>query len=167
METGAQGMEFERKFLVTDTKPSAAWDWEDLAQGYLFGAAGYSLRVRRAVSESGVTECTMTLKGPRSGLGRPEAEWSIPAEHGEQLLAMTRQGTAKRRSTRYVDDLMWTVDVFTGDNAGLVMAEVEGPESSVAAAEIPDWCGMEVTEDSRYTNGYLSAHPYRSWPEHA
>ncbi len=167
MDSGGQGMEFERKFIVSDLGPSAGWDWEDLAQGYLFGAAGYSLRVRRAVAGSGTAECTLTMKGPRTGLGRPEAEWSIPAADGEALLALTRQGTAKRRFTRFVEDLMWTVDVFTGDNAGLVMAEVEGPEESVANAEIPPWCGAEVTMDGRYTNGYLSVHPYRSWPENA
>lgn len=167
MAADGQGIEFERKFIVTDTEPSAGWDWEDLAQGYLFGAYGYSLRVRRAVSAAGEVACTMTLKGPRSGLGRPEAEWPVPAGDAEALLTLTTRGTAKRRFTRWVGDLMWTVDVFTGPNEGLVMAEVEGPEAGVAAAEIPAWCGSEVTEDVRYTNGYLSVTPYSTWADQA
>ena len=39
--------------------------------------------------------------------------------------------------------------MYKRQNEGLVMAEVEGPEAGVAAAEIPAWCGSEVTEDVR------------------
>ncbi|MEI2778976.1 MAG: CYTH domain-containing protein [Tetrasphaera sp.] len=155
--------EFERKFIVSDTAPSADWEWEDLAQGYLFGAYGYALRVRSAVRHDGHTTCTMTLKGPRSGLGRPEAEWEIPQPDASSLMELTTGRIAKRRFTRHVDDLMWTVDVFAGDNEGLVLAEAEGPEASVAAVALPDWVGEEVTQDERYTNAALAAQPYRTW----
>lgn len=157
--------EFERKFIVTDAVPSSGWDWEELAQGYLYSNHGYALRVRSARGHDGTLTCTMTLKGPRSGLGRPEAEWRIPSQDAEALLAEATGAVSKRRYTRHVGDLMWTVDVFGGANAGLVMAEVEGPEGGVADAEIPDWCGEEVTTDIRYTNAELAKRPYRSWGE--
>lgn len=155
--------EFERKFVVTDPGPATAWSYEELAQGYLFTRHGYALRVRSATAPDGARVCTMTLKGPRSGLGRPEAEWEIPAADADALLAEATGSVAKRRHTLLVDDLMWTVDIFTGANAPLVLAEVEGPEASVAAAEIPPWCGQEVTTDTRYTNAALSAQPYGTW----
>lgn len=157
--------EFERKFIVTDPAASAAWDWEDLEQGYLFGAHGYALRVRTATGHDGRATCTMTLKGPRSGLGRPEAEWEIPGEDAAALMELATGRVAKRRFTRHVEDRMWTVDVFSGDNAGLVMAEVEGPEASVGAVDVPTWCGTEVTQDERYTNAALAARPYRTWAD--
>ncbi len=159
--------EFERKFLVTDAAPSAQWPAEELDQGYLFSAVGYALRVRIARAAEREAVCTMTLKGPRSGLGRPEAEWEIPAADADQLLERSHNRVTKRRHTRHADGLMWTVDVFSGTNAGLVLAEIEGSEAAVAGVELPEWLGREVTEDVRYTNASLAEKPFSQWGSQA
>jgi adenylate cyclase len=59
--------------------------------------------------------------------------------------------------------LQWELDVFSGSNAGLVMAEVE-LDSEDRAIELPDWAGEEVSGDVRYYNSNLSQHPFNSWP---
>jgi len=57
---------------------------------------------------------------------------------------------------------LWEIDIFSGDNEGLQMAEVE--LSAVDEAfELPSWIGDEVTEDKRYYNIYLLKHPYKQW----
>ena len=45
-------------------------------------------------------------------------------------------------------DQEWEIDVFEGDNAGLVIAEIE-LEAEDQAVALPDWVGEEVTEDRR------------------
>jgi adenylate cyclase len=56
----------------------------------------------------------------------------------------------------------WEIDVFEGENAGLVIAEIElGREDE--AFEEPAWLGSEVTDDPRYFNSNLIANPYRNW----
>jgi CYTH domain-containing protein len=57
---------------------------------------------------------------------------------------------------------MWEVDVFHGDNEGLVMAEIE-LSSTDEEFEMPAWAGDEVTGDVRYYNAYISSHPYKEW----
>ena len=54
------------------------------------------------------------------------------------------------------------VDEFAGDNAGLVVAEVE-LSSPDEAFERPPFLGEEVTGDRRYYNSQLRAHPYKDW----
>ncbi len=56
----------------------------------------------------------------------------------------------------------WEIDVFEGENSGLVVAEIE-LESEDEAFDKPDWAGEEVTEDPRYFNSNLVAKPYRAW----
>ena len=56
----------------------------------------------------------------------------------------------------------WEVDEFFGDNAGLIVAEIE-LESEDESFERPDWLGEEVTEDARYYNANLIKNPFRSW----
>ena len=56
----------------------------------------------------------------------------------------------------------WEVDVFTGENAPLVVAEIE-IESVDAEVALPPWVGAEVTDDPRYTNAALARLPYSRW----
>lgn len=60
----------------------------------------------------------------------------------------------------------WEIDEFHGDNAGLVVAEVE-LEHENDAVEIPPWNGAEVTDDPRYFDSSLAAYPYCRWALHA
>lgn len=148
--------EYERRFLVTDPSVVEGRPATAMRQGYLFGAVGYSLRIRLTESPDGSAGAILTLKGPRTGLGRPEAEWEVPLEDGRALFERTTAGLEKRRYLVEEDGLVWEVDVFEGRHAGLVLAEVEAAEDVVAAAVAPAWVGDEVTEDLRYTNQALA-----------
>ncbi len=159
----ADGYEHERKFLVADkgVAVAATGSGAGMAQGYLDNRAGLSVRVR-LVADRG--HYTVTVKGPRSGMTRREAECAIDRDVAELLLdACDGHVVAK---TRYPatgpDGKEWTVDVFQGANEGLVLAEVElaGEQDEVA---LPPWCGAEVTDDDRYYNEHLAHHPFSTW----
>lgn len=149
------GTEVERKFLVA----SEAWRREisgpgqTFRQGYLSNGDTVSLRVR-IVEES---EAFLTIKGARAGMARPEYEYPIPRSDAAELLELA-SGTIIEK-TRYRvpgrDGLVWEVDVFAGALAGLVLAEVELPDTTTLPA-LPDWLGREVTEDRTYSNASLA-----------
>lgn len=153
--------EIERKFLVTGT----AWR-EDacgarvLRQGYLCGGDGVSVRVRLAEAGPAV----LTIKAGARGPSRDEYEYEIPPRDGEDLLALCRGGIVeKTRHLVHRGGLVWEIDVFAGDNEGLVVAEVE-LERADQVFERPEWIGEEVTGDARYFNASLSRVPFSRWP---
>ena len=57
---------------------------------------------------------------------------------------------------------VWDLDLFHGDNRGLIMAEVELSSES-ESFQMPDWAGQEVSDDPRYYNANLISHPYCDW----
>ncbi len=151
--------EIERKFLVTGDAWRAGADGTVYRQGYLSTVTERTVRVRRA-GEKGY----LTVKGISVGASRAEFEYEIPVADADQLL----DGLCKRpliEKTRYRvahQGLVWEVDVFAGDNAGLVVAEVE-LEDEAQEVPLPDWVGAEVTGDARYFNANLVARPYATW----
>jgi CYTH domain-containing protein len=153
------GIEIERKFLVAgDTwrdAPAVAY-----AQGYLNRDKRRTVRVR--IVE---TRAWLTVKGANSGATRAEFEYPIPLADAEALLALC-DGPLVRKLRRVVvhAGATWEVDEFQGDNAGLVVAEIE-LASEDEAFEPPAWLGAEVTHDARYFNSNLAARPYSTWPE--
>jgi adenylate cyclase len=154
------GVEIERKFLVDHEK------WEKVEkptgipyrQGYMLRDDKQTIRVR--VSDK---KGYLNLKSKVSGLTRKEYEYEIPLEDGLEILnAFTTNGTEKMRYEIPFKGKTWEVDVFSGDNAGLIVAEIElGSEDE--EFEKPDWVTTEVTDDGRYTNASLSIHPYKDW----
>lgn len=153
--------EIERKFLVT----GASWR-QDAAgqryrQGYLPTDQATTVRVR-TVGDRGY----LTIKGPTSGVSRQEFEYDIPLADAETMLAdlCPPPLIEKWRYRVTVGDHLWEIDEFLGDNAGLVMAEVE-LESETEDVELPDWVGDEVSHDARYYNASLAKTPYRTWAE--
>ena len=105
----------------------------------------------------------ITIKGARAGLSRQEFEYPVPLADAREL-AELRQGSELRKTrfrTEYAG-LCWEIDVYDGDNSGLVIAEVE-LESEAATVEIPPWVGREVTGEQRYYAAKLAAHPFHSW----
>jgi len=156
------GFERERKFLVAQPDVALAGaEGAVIAQGYLDNAAGLSVRVRLV---PGRGRFMLTVKGPRRGMTRREAECPIEPDVAELLYAAC--GPHVIDKTRYPvsadDGREWVVDVFHALNDGLVMAEVElGPED--AAPAVPAWCGPEVTDDDRYYNDHLAHHPFTTW----
>lgn len=154
-------IEIERKFLVKSTAfMKEAVKHNRIVQGYLSSAPERTVRVR-IKGDNGY----LTIKGLSNATGMSRMEWEkeIPIEEAEQLLALCEKVIIDK--TRYeviVGIHVYEVDVFTGENEGLVMAEIE-LSSEEEAFEIPDWLGEEVTTDKRYYNSYLSKHPFRSW----
>lgn len=154
-------IEIERKFLVTSTAFLDDYTrCNRIVQGYLSSSHERTVRVR-IKGEQGF----LTIKGKsnESGLSRYEWEKEIPIEEAEQLLLLCEKGVIDK--TRYeviVGTHLFEVDVFVGDNDGLIIAEVE-LNSEDETFEKPNWLGEEVTNDIRYYNSYLSKKPYKNW----
>ena len=155
------GVEIERKFLVGDRSVVDGIAGIRICQGYLSLDPERTIRVRLAG-----TRAFLTIKGISSARGttRAEYEYEIPVNEAEELLDAMALGPLieKTRYRRTVGRLVWEVDVFEGENQGLVVAEVELP-SEGAAVILPDWVGEEVTGDPRYFNASLVMHPFRDW----
>ena len=60
--------------------------------------------------------------------------------------------------------LVWEVDVFEGENKGLVIAEVE-LKNAEQKFKMPAWLGKEVTRDRRFRNANLVANPFSKWKD--
>jgi CYTH domain-containing protein len=151
--------EIERKFLVTRELWRPQGGGETIRQGYLVSSAALSVRVRRCGALA-----YLTIKGPKKGMIRDEYEYAIaPADADEMLDALCIQPVIEK--TRYASlhaGREWVVDVFAGVNAGLVLAEVE-LESEDVELVLPDWAGLEVTDDVRYLNANLALMPFSRW----
>ena len=152
------GTEIERKFLVGDLSILRGSIGLPYRQGYLSTDPERTVRVRRAGDRA-----FLTIKGLSKGATRAEFEYEIPTADAEQLLALCA-GPIVAKTRHRIDHagLTWELDVFEGENAGLVVAEVEIP-SPDAPVEIPGWAGDEVTADPRYYNANLVSHPFREW----
>ena len=153
------GREIERKFLVKGGFEKAALGCVHVVQGYLSSDPQRIVRMRLK-GEKGY----LTVKGP-GALNRFEWEKEISADEAEALLSLAEPGIVDK--TRYLVPAgdgrhTWEVDVFHGDNEGLVVAEIE-LSSEDDPFDRPDWLGEEVTGDPRYYNSSLRAHPYKEW----
>lgn len=150
--------EIERKFLVDGDEWRTLGRAEVFRQGYLSTVKERTVRIR-AVGD----QAWITVKGLTVGASRSEFEYPIPLSDAEQMLELCEQPIIEK--TRHVVDtggLRWEIDEFDGANRGLVVAEVEldDPDQPI---ELPDWVGAEVTDDPRYYNANLIAHPYSVW----
>ncbi|MBN6152488.1 CYTH domain-containing protein [Xanthomonas sp. AmX2] len=160
-------LEIERKFLVAgDGWRHAAHAVIPMAQGYIndqaamdSGAQKASVRVRIQGEEA-----FLNLKSRELGHTRQEFDYPIPLDDARALLALCVGGRIDKRRhlVRHAGHL-WEVDEFLGDNAGLVVAEIELRSADEAFAK-PDWIGAEVTDESRYYNLALASHPFCRWP---
>ncbi|MBK8210524.1 MAG: CYTH domain-containing protein [Rhodospirillales bacterium] len=151
--------EIERKFLVTCDAWRSAATGESIRQGYLWSEAGRSLRVRIAGEHA-----FLTLKSGQNGCSRQEYEYEIPlTDAGEIIASMcNRPLIEKTRYTVVEGGIEWVIDEFEGENAGLVVAEVELDRED-EQVDLPLWAGCEVTAEPRYLNANLVARPYRLW----
>lgn len=150
--------EIERKFLVRDTGFLEGATGIPLRQGYLSTRADATVRVRIQGERA-----WLTIKGKSHGATRSEYEYEIPVSDARAMLE--EMCPARIEKTRYYLDVpphTWEVDLFEGDNAGLVVAEIE-LESEDEDFIRPDWLGEEVTGDPRYYNSRLIEHPWRHW----
>jgi CYTH domain-containing protein len=150
--------EIERKFLLRDTGFLQSLSGERICQGYLSDAVDATVRVR-LVGNQGF----LTIKGRNQGISRSEFEYPIPAADAEQLLAMCVAGRIDKIRYRIPHGgHLWEVDVFSGANQGLAVAEIELASEEEQFSR-PDWLGEEVSQDPRYFNSQLSRRPFSSW----
>ena len=157
------GVEIERKFRVrAGWRPDGAG--EEIAQGYLSSVPERTVRVRLRGGRG-----YLTVKGKNGGADaarRAEFEYEIPAADARALLALAEPGVIEKERflVPAADGHTWEVDIFHGENEGIVVAEIElGAEDEPFAR--PDWLADEVTGDARYYNSNLARTPYRLWEE--
>ena len=152
------GTEIERKFLVRDLAILDGVEGIPYRQGYLSTDLERTVRIRHAGDRAFVT-----IKGRSRGATRAEFEYPIPVDDAEAMLQLCLPPVIEKIRHRLPHaGLVWEVDVFGGVNDGLVVAEVELPSEATEVA-LPPWIGDEVTDDPRYFNANLVAHPYRDW----
>lgn len=153
------GTEIERKYLVV------AEDWRTgakaiaIRQGYLCSKPSLVVRVRIYGDRA-----FLTIKSGGAAVARLEFEYEVPLADANVLLdTLCRRPLIEK--TRYevdVEGVLWVVDVFSGENTGLIVAEVElASEDQVVAP--PPWTGAEVTQEPRYLNAALSERPFSAW----
>jgi adenylate cyclase len=150
--------EIERKFLVRgDEWRERAVSHSGIRQAYLGSSPKSSVRIR--IKENGTA--TLTIKSNPPTLRRLELEYDIPILEAEALMGL-RQGAVVEK-VRYIvpcGELAWEVDVFSGDNVGLVIAEIELNDEH-QHVELPSWIGTEVTGQKQYYNSALTQNPFR------
>jgi CYTH domain-containing protein len=154
------GKEIERKYLVDITK------WQQIdkpigqryRQGYLLTDPNKTIRVRQTTDRG-----FLTIKGLSIGATRPEYEYEIPFDEAKELL--DNFSTSELSKIRYkilFDNKVWEVDEFSGDNFGLIVAEIE-LTSEDENYSIPAWVDKEVTGQEKYYNSNLTIDPYKNW----
>ena len=161
-------IEIERKFLVTgDGWRAAAHAVVPMAQGYLNdqssmdeGRQRASVRVRLEGDAA-----ILNIKSRELGPTRQEFEYPLPVDEARALLDLCGGGLGeKRRHLARHGAHLWEGDECLGDNAGLVVAEIE-LGSADEAFERPAWAGSEATDCPRYYNLALAARPYSLWSD--
>lgn len=153
------GLEIEKKFLVANSN----WTKKiitktELRQGYLSLDPERLIRIR-VKKKKGI----LTVKSVISNLTNLEYEYDIPLKDAEELLGLCKENIIKK--TRFeVDEkgATWEIDVFKGDNNGLIVAEIE-LKSENQKIQFPDWIGKEVTNESKYSNFNLVKKPFSMW----
>jgi adenylate cyclase len=151
--------EIERKFLVVNDSWKSLGTAALLRQGYLSSDKKRIVRVR--IED---TSAMLTIKGPTIGATRAEWEYPIPIADAQTMLdQLCEQPLIEKKRYRIAyEGMIWEVDEFLGENAGLVVAEIE-LESEEQLFIKPEWVGEEVTHDPRYANASLLRHPYSRW----
>lgn len=153
-------VEIERKFLVQgETWRDQVESEARIMQGYLANTPDMAVRVRVKGDQA-----FLTVKGANKGITRSEFEYAIPVDDaGDMLRELSISPPIDKVRYRVrVGEHLWDLDVFAGENAGLVMAEVELSTTDEVFA-MPDWAAEEVSDDPRYYNVNLAQNPYKHW----
>jgi CYTH domain-containing protein len=158
--------EIEHKYRVNRAKwREAALDplkVLDITQGYLAQSDEAVVRVRLIDQAAQGAGCIgrLTIKERKAGLSRLEIEEPISKGKARKLLSLcgTRIVSKRRYVVSYAQHT-WEVDEFSGDNAGLMLAEIEVSSEDYTDFEVPPWAVEEVTADERYYNASLAEHP--------
>lgn len=154
------GREIERKFLLrSDAWRDGVSHSARMVQGYLLRGDASAVRVR---IKGDVAE--LNIKHTLDGINRLEYEYDIPVSDAREILENVALRPMIDKTRHYVSygGHVWEIDEFHGDNAGLVVAEIE-LEDADEVFDRPDWLGEEVSADLRYYNSNLSKQPYNQW----
>lgn len=153
--------EIERKFLLAND----AWRADvqrraSMSQGYLASGGRVSVRIRVAGNEA-----WLNIKSGGLVASRQEYEYAVPVAEARELLALA-EGPLIEKTRHFVEHggKTWEIDEFHGENAGLVVAELE-LEREDEPFQRPPWLGEEVTHLERFYNVCLVTHPYSAWTE--
>ena len=153
-------LEIEHKFLLKNN------DWQKdikkssrYKQGYLISDSKKSIRIRTSNDRA-----WLNIKSATIGTHRHEYEYEIPYNEGEEILNTLCEKPLIEKTRHLVpyDQHIWEIDVFTGDNEGLIVAEIELSQVGELFSK-PSWIDMEVTDDLRYYNNKLCKNPYKNW----
>jgi adenylate cyclase len=152
--------EIERKFLVRDESwRTSAGRPVSIRQAYLTRNRSMSIRVRIKDERS----ATLTVKSATAEIRRLEFEYEIPLADANALFDLRDGGiVAKLRHELTWHGSVWEIDVFQGENRGLVIAEIELQHED-KFFEKPSWLGQEITADPRYSNAGLAMTPFGKW----
>ncbi len=154
-------LEIERKYLVDLEKLGTLENGTRIKQGYLSTNKDAVVRVRVKNDKA-----YLTIKGSNIGVTRLEFEYEIPLDEANEMLDKLCQNPVIDK-TRYLinhENHIWEVDIFYGDNEGLVVAEVE-LSSEDEHINLPIWVKEEVSHDDRYFNSNLMKLPFKDWEE--
>lgn len=152
--------EIERKFLLkNDSWKSEADAGKEYSQGYIVGSDQASVRVRIEGEQAFIN-----IKSATIGITRLEYEYEVPLNEAYEMLdsLCEKPLISKTRYLVKVQSHTWEIDVFKGDNAGLVVAEIELSDVNESFIK-PSWIGEEVSDDARYYNVCLIKHPFKDW----
>ena len=153
--------EIERKFLVKNLDfINESFGNSIIQQGYLNSDKNRAVRVRLKKNKG-----YLTIKGisNQSGTSRFEWEKEISVTEATQLILICEPGVINK--TRYLvksDHHIFEIDVFSDDNEGLIVAEIE-LNSENESFKKPNWLGEEVTGQKKYYNSQLSKNPFKNW----
>lgn len=150
--------EIERKFLVAEGwRPEGEGDY--IAQGYLSSNEQAAVRIRIRNGHG-----YLTVKSNVNGVTRLEYEYEVPLSDAEEMLKLC-QGPVIEKHRHLLpagEGRTWEVDVFHGDNEGLIVAEIELDDEEDCFIR-PVWLMEEVSTDPRYFNCNLAKNPYKNW----
>jgi len=152
-------LEIERKYLVDLEKLGTLENGNRIKQGYLSTNKDAVVRVRVKNDKA-----YLTIKGSNIGATRLEFEYEIEVVEANEMLDKLCQKPVIDK-TRYLIDYenhTFELDIFYGDNDGLVVAEVELLDEN-ETIKLPSWIKEEVTSDERYYNSNLMKNPYKNW----
>ncbi len=152
-------IEIERKFLIRLDRLPPLTNGLAIQQAYVPTANGTTVRIRVAGDQA-----YMGIKTPAIRFSRREYEYPIPMDDALEMLEEVCH-LARIEKQRFLitqDDLTWEIDVFGGENSGLIIAEIE-LDSENRELDLPDWVEAEVTFDPRYSNHSLSLAPFNTW----
>jgi len=152
-------LEIEHKFLVKDPSILDTTPGVFYKQGYIRTNSLTTVRIRIIENLA-----LLTVKGKNDGPIRLEFEYEISVSDANEMLNKLCDSPIieKNRHTLMHENHEWVVDVFHGDNSGLIVAEIELPSIDTPFS-LPHWIGNEVTDDPRYFNSSLAEHPYKDW----